>query len=134
MKTIRLKLLIVCACFGWLLSATGAAEMKIATIDLKKVFDDYNKTRLADASIKEEANGLEKDRKALVDEHQKAMEDYKKALDEANNQAVSADEREKRKKEAEGKLIRINDLRQTIDQFDRTARGNLDEKLRQTRD
>jgi len=135
MKTFRLHLAAVTgACFLWLTFAVPAAEIKIATIDLKKVFDDYYKTKLADASIKEEATGLEKDRKALIDEHQKAVDDYKKALDEANNQAVSADEREKRKKEAEGKMIKINDLRGTIDQFDRTARGNLDEKLRQTRD
>ena len=62
------------------------------------------------------------------------MDDYKKAVDEANNQAVSADEREKRKKDAEGRLVKINDLRQTIEQFDRTAKQNLDEKLRQTRE
>jgi outer membrane protein len=133
MKTIRTKL-VVGLCLGWMALAASAAEPKIATVDLKKVFDDYYKTKLADASIKEEATGLEKDRKALIDEHQKAVDDYKKVLEEANNQAVSADEREKRKKEAEGKLIKVNDLRQTIDQFDRTARGNLDEKLRQTRD
>ena len=42
--------------------------------------------------------------------------------------------REKRKKEAEGKLIKINDLRQTVEQFDRTAKQNLDEKLRMTRE
>lgn len=133
MKTIRMKL-IAAVCLGWITLSAFAAEPKIATVDLKKVFDDYYKTKLADASIKEEATGLEKDRKALIDEHQKAVDDYKKVLEEANNQAVSAEEREKRKKEAENKLVKINDLRQTIDQFDRTARGNLDEKLRQTRD
>ena len=133
MKTIQLKLL-VSLCLGCMAFSAPAAEPKIGTIDLKKVFDDYYKTKLADASIKEEATGLEKDRKALIEEHQKAVDEYKKVLEEANNQAVSADEREKRKKEAEGKLIKVNDLRQTIDQFDRTARGNLDEKLRQTRD
>ena len=113
---------------------TSAAELKIGTIDLKKVFDGYWKKVVADASIKDEANGLEKELKAFTDEHDKAVSDYKKALDEANNQAVSADEREKRKKDAEGKLIKVNDLRQTIEQFNRTARGNLEEKLRRTRD
>lgn len=107
---------------------------RIATVDLKKVFEDYYKTKLADAAIKEEASGLDKDRKALIEDHTKAMDDYKKALDEANNQAISSDEREKRKKEAEGKLIKINDLRQTVEQFDRTAKQNLDEKLRMTRE
>src|SRR5882762_7053385 len=134
MKTILSRLLLIQVCLVGLALPALAAEPKIATIDLGKVFSDYYKTKLADASIKEEATGLEKDRKAMIDEHQKSMDDYKKALDEANNQAVSADEREKRKKEAEGKMIKINDLRGTIDQFERTAKGNIEEKLRQSRD
>lgn len=134
MKMLRCLLIAVCAASVLLPQASSAAEQKIATIDLKKVFEDYYKTKLADAAIKEEASGLDKDRKALIEDHTKAMDDYKKALDEANNQAVSIDEREKRKKEAEGKLIKINDLRQTVEQFDRTAKQNLDEKLRMTRE
>lgn len=134
MKMLRPLLMLSCAaCLVFAQPAT-AAETKIATVDLKKVFEDYYKTKLADAAIKEEASGLDKDRKALIEDHSKAMDDYKKALDEANNQAISADEREKRKKEAEGKLIKINDLRQTVEQFDRTAKQNLDEKLRMTRE
>jgi outer membrane protein len=134
MKTLRLKFLVPLACLVLLALASPAAEPKIATIDLAKVFSDYYKTKLADAAIKEEITGLEKDRKAYIEDLQKAGDDYKKAIDEANNQAVSAEEREKRKKEAEGKLIKINDLKQTLEQFDRTAKGNMDEKMRQTRD
>ncbi len=114
--------------------STLAAEQKIATIDLKKVFDKYYKTELADAQIKEEASGLDKDRKALTEQYQKLTDDYKKAVDDANNQAVSGDEREKRKKAAEGKLIEINELEGVIKQFDRTARGNLEEKQRIARE
>lgn len=134
MKMHVMKTLVTCFC---LLALTGfgpAAEVKIAVIDLKKVFDDYYKTKLADASIKDEAAGLDKDRKGMTDDYQKAIDDYKKAVEEANNQAISADEREKRKKEAEGKLIRVNDLEQSIKQFDRTARGNLEEKQRLARE
>jgi outer membrane protein len=130
----RLSLLPLLALGLSLALPLGAADLKIATVDLKKVFDDYYKTKLADVSIKDEASGLEKDMKALADDHDKAVNDYKKAIDEANNQAVSAEEREKRKKEAEGKLIKVNDLRQSLEQFRNTARSNLDEKLRQTRD
>ena len=134
MKMFRLKSVAIGICLLSIASSAVAAETKIATIDLGKVFKDYYKTVLADAAIKDEVTGLEKDRKALVEDYQKSTDDYKKALDEANNQAVSADEREKRKKEAEGKLIKINDLRQSIEQFDRTAKGQMDEKMRQTRD
>jgi outer membrane protein len=134
MKTHLMKTILVCSCLLVLTLAAPAAEVKIGLIDLKKVFDDYYKTKLADASIKDEAAGLDKDRKAMTEDYQKAVEDYKKAVEEANNQAISADEREKRKKEAEGRLIKVNDLEQSIKQFDRTARGNLEEKQRLARD
>ena len=132
MKTLRIATLVTCAVL--LACSARAADSKIGTIDLQKVFTKYYKTDLANAAIQEEVGGLQKDNKALIEEHTKAVDDYKKALDEANNQAVSAEEREKRKKEAEGKLIKINDLRQTIDQFERTAKGNIEEKLRQSRE
>lgn len=114
--------------------AAPAAEVRIATLDLKKVFEGHFKTRLANASLQDEANGLLKDRKALIDDYQKSADDYKKALEEANNQALSADEREKRKKEAEGKLIRVNDIKQSLEQFERTATSNLEEKQRIAKD
>ena len=112
----------------------GAAEQKIAIIDLQSVFTNFFKTKIADAAIRDEAAALDKDRKTLTDQYQKLTEDYKKALEDASNQAISADERDKRKKAAEGKLIDINDLEQQVKQFDRTARGNLEEKQRMARE
>jgi len=133
MKTTYSKLL---AAFGLaaFLTLPAMAEQKIAILDLKKIFDEYYKTKIADAVIKEDAADLDKQRKALTDQYQKLADDYKKALEDANNQAISLDEREKRKKAAEGKLIEINDIEQSIKQFDRTARGNLEEKQRIARE
>jgi len=119
---------------GVVAHAAAATDVKIATVDLKKVFDSYYKTKLADANIKDEANGLEKDLRALMEDHDKALTEYKKAIEESSNQALSAEEREKRKKDAEGKLIKVNDLRQTVEQFKRTADNNLEEKSRLTRE
>jgi outer membrane protein len=135
MKTLAmLRLATILALGAGLSGSAVAADAKIGTIDLQKVFAEYYKTKLANAAIEDEVSGLRKDNKALIEEHTKAVDEYKKALDEANNQAVSADEREKRKKEAEGKLIKINDLRQTIEQFEKTAKSNIEEKLRQSRE
>ena len=125
---------ILSALFTILLAVSAAAQTKIGTIDLRRVFDDYYKTKAADAKLKEEAGGLDKDRKVLMDQYQKLTEEYKKALDSANSMAVSADEREKNKKSAEAKLLEIRELEQNVTQFDRTARGNLEEKQRQLRD
>ena len=117
-----------------LLSFPAAAQNKVATIDLKKVFDEYYKTKAADSKLKDQAADLAKESKAYMDQYQKGTEDYKKLLDDANNQAVSADEREKRKKAAETKLLEIKELEQTIRQFDTTSRTTLQEQRRQMRE
>lgn len=134
MNKIVYRLLLALGLATLLQFTAGAAEQKIAIIDLQGVFTNFFKTKIADAAIRDEAGALDKDRKALTDQYQKITEDYKKALEDASNQAISADERDKRKKAAEGKLIDINDLEQQIKQFDRTARGNLEEKQRMARD
>jgi Skp family chaperone for outer membrane proteins len=134
MKLSNSALLIVLTCLLCVPSVSRAADLKIALVNLNGVFEKYYKTRLAEASIKGEADGMEKDRKALIEEHERFLDEYKKAVDEANNQAVSAEEREKRKTEAEGKLLRVQDIRKTIEQFDRTARGNLESKHRLARE
>src|SRR3954469_6823853 len=78
-----------------------AAEQKIGIIDLKKIFDGYYKTRQADAALKERVGDADKVMKGMADDYEKARDDYKKLIDSSNDQAVSADEREKRKKGAE---------------------------------
>ena len=133
MKTTNSKILAVLGLAAFL-ALPAMAEQKIAIIDLKKIFDEFYKTKIANAALQEDAAALDKERKALLDQYQKLADDYKKALEDANNQAISFDEREKRKKSAEGKLIEINDIEQSIKQFDRTAKGNLGEKQRIVRE
>lgn len=124
-------------CVAGLLAGAAAplfAQPRLGVIDLKRVFDGYYKTQAADADLKKRGAELEKDAKALRDQLQKAADDYKRALDEANDQALSADEREKRKKAAEGKLLEIKTHQQTLEDFDRTARTSLAEQERSLRE
>lgn len=132
MKMIRLLPAIVCAALISFALPVSGAELKVGVVELKKVFEGYYKTKLAQAALDEEVTALKKDGKALEEDYGKAVDDYKKTIDEANNQAISADERDKRKKEAESKMLRINDLKQTLQQFERTAGTNLAEKRRLT--
>jgi len=114
--------------------SAAAAETRIGVIDLRKVFEDYYKTKAANVKLKERLVDLEKEQKALVEQYQKSKEEYKRALDDANDQALSIEEREKRKKSAEGKLLDVQTLQQTIDDFNKTARTSLDEQERSLRD
>jgi outer membrane protein len=115
--------------------ALGAqAQGKIGTVEMSKVFNGYHKTKTADANLKERGADLEKERKAMVDSYTKIKEDYDKALGSANDPAVSAEERDKRKKAAEGKLLELRAKEQEITVFDREARANLTEQERRMRE
>ena len=116
------------------LAATTQAETKLGTINLRKVFDNYYKTKQADTLLKEEATDMEKERKTMVVGYRKRDEDYKTLLDKANDQAVSADERDKSKKSAEGKIAELKDTEQAITEYERSARAKIGEKQRLKRD
>jgi outer membrane protein len=115
-------------------AAAPAGELKIGTVDLQKIFQGYWKTRVADAELKDEASKFDKTRKAMVEDYQKAREDYQKLLDSANDQAVSTEERDKRKKSAENKLREIQSIEQQVGQFDRSTRTALADKQSTRRD
>src|SRR6266705_3080874 len=80
-----------------LLSGSAWAQGKIATIDLRKVFDNYWKKKQAEASLKERQTDMEKEDRNMVDDYKKVKEEYQTLLASANDQAISTDERDKRK-------------------------------------
>ena len=125
---------LILALLGWCAAPASAQTQKFGTIDLRKVFDGFWKTKQADANLKEEAAGLEKERKSLVEQYQKGQENYKKLLETANDPALATEEREKRKKAAEDELVKLKELQNNVEQFERQARTTLGEKHRRMRD
>lgn len=116
------------------LAFSAQAETKIGLIDLRSVFDKYYKTKQADATLKEEAADLEKQRKEMVEDFKKGQDEWKKLLDKSNDQAIAAAEREKNKDAASKKLAELKDMEQTVAQFERSSRAKLGEKQRRKRD
>jgi outer membrane protein len=116
------------------LNCPAQAQTKIAIIDLRKVFDGYWKTKQADAQLKDRAGDLDKARKGMVEDYQKANDEYKKLIEGASDQLLSNDEREKRKAAAEKKLLEIKEIEQSVSAFDRTSRTTLSEQQRRMRE
>jgi outer membrane protein len=117
-----------------LMALPAPAETRIGTVDLRKVFDNYWKTKQADAALKDRAAEMEKQNKDLVEDWKKAREAYQTLLGDANNQALSAEERDKRKKAAEEKLRQVKETEDTITQFQRTAKETIDTQRKRMRD
>jgi outer membrane protein len=117
-----------------LLTSSAWGQGRIATVDLRKVFDNYWKTKQADTALKERAADMEKEHTNMLNDWKKAKDDYQNLLTSASDQAVSSDERERRKKSAEDKLKYIKETEDTITQYERQARNTLEEQKSRMRD
>jgi len=120
---------------SFVLSAVSAtAQGRIATVDLKKVFDSYWKTKQADAALKDRGAELEKEFKAMMEDYKKAKDDYGTLSSASSDPAMSDAERDRKKKEAEEKLRSIKDQEEAMQKFQAQARSTVDEQRRRMRD
>jgi outer membrane protein len=125
---ISLKALLPALAVACLLPGTALAQTRVATVDVQKVFDKYWKTDQAIAALRDRADEIKKSHDDLVDAWKKAKIDYQKLLENANDQAVSSEERERRNRAAESKLSDIKKAEDEINQFDRQANATLGEQ------
>jgi Skp family chaperone for outer membrane proteins len=116
------------------LSVPALAQTKIGTVDLRKLFDGYWKKQQAQTVLSERQAQLAKDAKSLSDDLKKGSDEYQKLLEQANDQALSADQRDKHKQAAADKLKQLQDAKTAMDQFDRQAQITLSEQSQRMRD
>jgi len=129
MKKLHLTILTVCLLAVMTISAS--AQTKIASVDMKKLFDGYWKTKQAQSALETRLIELRKEIKEMTDGLEKTQNEYKQLLDQATDQAISADEREKRKQAAGDKAKEMSNSKIALDQFQRQAEAQLaDQKQR----
>lgn len=117
-----------------LLAPQALAQTKIAVVDLKKVFDGYWETKEADTQVKERQADFKKVRQGMIDDYQKANDEFRKLIDSANDPALSTEERDKRKKSAESKNVELREIEQSVKQYDQQSQNTLSEQTRRMRD
>lgn len=123
MKILRLTFLTVVLLAAMAFSAS--AQTKIAAVDMKKLFTNYWKYKQANAALDNRKTELRKEMKDMADDLDKAQTDYKQLLDQANDQAISSEERDKRKQAAESKAKEITSSKTAFEQFQRQAEAQL---------
>lgn len=108
--------------------SSASAQSKIASVDMKKLFNGYYKTKMAQTAIDKEKVDLRKELKDMADGLEKAKLDYKQLLSQANDQAVTSDERDKRKASAMEKAKDVNGRQVAFEQYQRQAETQLNDK------
>lgn len=116
------------------LSASTSAQVKIAVVDMKRAFEQYYKTKEAEVQIKAQGAEADKVYKGMLEDYKKANQEYKTLLDGSNDQAVSAEERDKRKNAAEKKLLDLQEIEKSVKQYESSARTNIGAMEKRMRD
>ena len=96
------KWLLMLAC-AFCAVSLSAAEMKIAVIDMGRVFQEYSKTKINEAKLKKQAEIFKDYSTRLSDQLKKLQEEFKDLRDASQNMAFTAAERENRPKHAADK-------------------------------
>lgn len=96
------KWLLMLAC-AFCAVSLSAAEMKIAVIDMGRVFQEYSKTKINEAKLKKQAEIFKDYSTRLSDQLKKLQEEFKDLRDASQNMAFTAAERENRRLNAADK-------------------------------
>lgn len=123
MKKIFLSLTAVLFCA----LCANAADLKIAVIDMDKIFQEYYKTKIIDANLKKQAELFKDYSDKLNESLTKLQEEFKTLRDASQNIAASEAERESKRLAAQDKYRQMNSKEAELRQYTR-------EKQRQLRD
>src|SRR6185295_4201467 len=74
-----------------------------------------------------------KDENSMLEDLKKGDTDYKTLLASASDQALSSDERDRKKQAADAKLKQLQDSKAALDSYDRSAKQNLADQFQRMR-
>jgi outer membrane protein len=108
-----------------------AADARTAYVSMRRVFDEYYKTRRANTVIKARAETAELERKDLVDALKKLKTAFEAQIAEARDKSLSESARDKKKDEAEATYTRLREAEERLERFDRTSQRQFAEEMRE---
>jgi outer membrane protein len=95
----------------------SAQQVKLGTVDMKNVFENYYKTKEAEARINEARNQAKKELEDRMDAYKKASDEIQKLNDEINRPELSKDAKEKKTAQRDEKINDIKNMEREIKEF-----------------
>jgi outer membrane protein len=126
MKNIR-----IFSCFASILVlsplAASAQNLKIGTVDMKRVFESYYKTKDAEAKINEKRNSAKKELEDRMDVEKKALEEIKKLDEDIQKPELSKPAKEEKMRLRQEKAVDLQNMDREIREFQTTQEKQLNE-------
>ncbi|MEI8245555.1 MAG: OmpH family outer membrane protein [Lentisphaerota bacterium] len=112
-----MKKIALCLVLSALFCNIYAGETKIAVLDMDQIFQGYYKTKIADSTLKQQAEIYKSWIKKLNESLTKLEEEFKVVRDASQNIAISASERETKRFEAQKKYREIREKQVELEQY-----------------
>ncbi len=109
-------------------ASASAQNIKIGTVDMKKVFESYYKTKDAEAKINEARNGAKKELEDRMDVAKKTLDEVKKLDEEINKPELSKDAKEQKSKVRTEKAGELQNMDREIREFQQSREKQLQEQ------
>ena len=114
-------------------SAAGAAELRVATVDLDKVFTAHPKTQAAEAELKKAEEAIQGEMEKMLAEGRALEETVSKLIDAARNPMLNEEARLKKRDEAEDKKTELQEFQVRVRRTQETKLKQMREQLMKTR-
>ena len=111
--------------------ATGTASAqttKFGTVDMKRVFDSYYKTKDAESKINEARNAAKKELEDRMDIAKKSLEEVKKLDEEIQKPELSKEAKEQKAKIRSDKAAELQNMDREIREFQASREKQLQEQ------
>lgn len=114
-------------------AACGAAELKVAVVDLDKVFTAHPKTQAAEAGLKTAEDGIQEELDKMIAEGRALEEEVAKLREAAKNPLLTEDARLKKRNEAEEKITDLQEFQLRVKRTQETKLKQLREQVMKSR-
>jgi len=126
---------------GWMMAAwlaaslAGAQERRagVVFVNLDRCFNEYYKTRVADAQLKAQAREFEEELKSIAGELERLQGEFNSLREESLNSALSDEVRAAKRAAAEEKVLAIREQEGRVQSFRERRSKQLEEQSRRMR-
>ena len=123
---LALPLVLASLAFGAV--SASAQTVKIGTVDMKKVFENYYKTKDAEARINEARNAAKKEMDDRMDVYNKGVNEVKKMNEEIESPALGKEAKDTKTKARDERVGELNTMQREINEFRQTREKQLQEQ------
>lgn len=110
-----------------------AQSGRIVIVDMNRVFNEYHKTPVASAKLKETAEGFNKEHTEMMGDWQKQVEELNKLRDEQDKPEYTPEVREQKRKAVTEKLGEADKKRRDIEEYRRSHQKILEDQTQRMR-